>query len=301
MKVYKMLFSEAINLWLLYEKKIIKESSLARYKLLINKYIKPVLGNYKLYKLNQNVVNDFIDNKLEKINNNLSRNMIHDIATLVKQILKFNNIDIQIKIPSKVQPKINIFTENERIKIENNALIYDNLKSFGILLSLYMGLRIGEICALQNKNFDLENRVLKIENTLIRIQQNSNNGKKTKIILSKPKSESSLRIIPIPSKLFSFIQNYIFQNNEENFFLTNSPKFIEPRSYYNYYLKCLKKWNIRKHKFHDLRHTFATYSIEKGFEPKVLSEILGHSNINTTFNLYVHPSIETKRKYMDCL
>ena len=65
---------------------------------------------------------------------------------------------------------------------------------------------------------------------------------------------------------------------------------------HNNYLKILDSLNLKKHNFHSLRHTFATYAIEKEMDVKALSEVLGHANISITLNLYVHPSIDYKRK-----
>ncbi len=59
--------------------------------------------------------------------------------------------------------------------------------------------------------------------------------------------------------------------------------------------------DVRKLNFHCLRHTFATRCIESGADYKTVSEILGHASVHTTMNLYVHPSIEQKRKCVELM
>lgn len=130
--------------------------------------------------------------------------------------------------------------------------------------------------------------------------QRENNGKKTLIVITEPKSECSIRTIPLPKPLCTIIKE-IFRN-QTGFLLTGSTtKYIEPRNMQNYYRKILKINAIKKGNFHMLRHTFATRCVEIGFDIKSLSEILGHSSINITMNRYVHPSMDLKRKNMDKL
>ena len=84
--------------------------------------------------------------------------------------------------------------------------------------------------------------------------------------------------------------------NDDYFVLSNDAKPIEPRTYRNFYKKLLKELNVDELKFHGLRHSFATRCIEANSDYKTVSVILGHSNISTTLNLYVHPNHEQKKK-----
>ncbi|MDR2206718.1 MAG: tyrosine-type recombinase/integrase [Flavobacteriaceae bacterium] len=87
--------------------------------------------------------------------------------------------------------------------------------------------------------------------------------------------------------------------NPNFFILTNDAKPTEPRTYRNYYKKMMQSLNIPELKFHGLRHSFATRCIESNCDYKTVSVILGHSNISTTLNLYVHPNLEQKKKCID--
>ena len=90
--------------------------------------------------------------------------------------------------------------------------------------------------------------------------------------------------------------------NGENFILTdNKDKYMEPMCFRYSYKQILEQCAIKYKKFHCLRHTFATRCIKVGMDVKSLSEILGHSSVNVTLNIYVHSSTSTKRLFMDRL
>ena len=228
------IFDEFIN----NKRNKVKESSLSTYIFIINNHLRPEFGNLKINNLNTNLINKFIDCELDKY----TFNVVHEVATLFKQILKINNINIDFIIPPKKRKNIDCFSVSETNTLKEKCLTYSDRIKFSIALTLYTGIRIGELCALKKENFNLED----IEN--------------------------------------------------EDFFLTGKKSYIEPRVYYNKYLKILDSLNLKKHNFHSLRHTFATYAIEKEMDVKALSEVLGHANISITLNLYVHPSIDYKRK-----
>ena len=84
--------------------------------------------------------------------------------------------------------------------------------------------------------------------------------------------------------------------NDEFYVLTNDERPTEPRTYRNYYNALMEKLGVPKLKYHGLRHSFATRCIEAGCDYKTVSVLLGHSNISTTLNLYVHPNMEQKKR-----
>lgn len=183
--------------------------------------------------------------------------------------------------------------ELEKYCIENK-----DLKCLGIIIVMNTGLRIGEICALKWKNIDLDKREIRVRQTAERIYDDFE--RKTKVILIKPKSQNSIRNIPMSNKLYSILVK-TKNSNPESFFLTGQKeKIIEPRTYLNDFKKILKNSKIKKnYKFHALRHTFATNCIDVGMDAKSLSEILGHSNIKITLEKYVHSSYKIKKKYLE--
>lgn len=168
------------------------------------------------------------------------------------------------------------------------------------MIALYGGLRIGEVCALQWGDFNYTAGTVRISKTLIRIKDLTRDSlKKTKVIIDKPKTEHSNRIIPLPSFLMEFMRQEA--KGENCYVLTGTAEYVEPRLCLKQYKQVLEQAGLPSFTFHALRHTFATRCVENGFEIKALSEILGHSNVSTTLQRYVHPSIECKREQMERL
>ena len=113
-----------------------------------------------------------------------------------------------------------------------------------------------------------------------------------------PKTNKSIRLIPLPSFLVPLVE----QLRETGAVLKNrNGKIVEPRLMQMTFEKYISKCGLPKTNFHALRHTFATRCIESGFDVKSLSEILGHSDVKTTLNRYVHSSMNQKQKNMELL
>lgn len=130
--------------------------------------------------------------------------------------------------------------------------------------------------------------------------QDQEKEKRTRIIITPPKSRKSIRHIPIPDGVAQILEGYQRYGNE--YLLTGKTNsFVEPRTLQYHFKKILQKSRIQEANYHALRHTFATRCIELGFDIKSLSEILGHASVNITLNRYVHPSMEMKRDNMEKL
>jgi len=159
-------------------------------------------------------------------------------------------------------------------------------------------LRIGELCALRWEDFDFKNGVIHISKTLQRVYD-PNSTPKTKIVISSPKTLTSNRDIPLSLKMTEFISK--LEINKMGYVLTNEDKYMEPRTFRKFYTHFLERHGIVTLNVHCLRHTFATRCIENGGDYKSVSEILGHTTINTTLNMYVHPQLEEKRKCVELI
>lgn len=191
-------------------------------------------------------------------------------------------------------------TRAEQATLEKFLFAHPEPLELGILIALYGGLRIGEICALQWKDFHFDSGTIHVTKTMLRIQNvTSNCQKKTKILISRPKTESSNRIVPLPSFLMSFLKRYRME--PDVYILTGTRSFLEPRMCLDKYKQILNQVHLKPFTFHALRHTFATRCVESEFDIKSLSEILGHANVNTTLQRYVHPSIDLKKEQMNRL
>lgn len=299
----KIKFDEIAKQWLEYKKNSIKESTYSKYDYTINKYLLPKFKNKSLAKLK-----DYDFNKLVgELKEGLSPKTIRDILCILKSILSFAEQEYECHFKKKriVVQKLNasnlvILSKREQSRLENRCLKINTLTSLGIIIAMNTGIRIGEICGLKWKNIDLEKRILYVKCTLQRIYDREN--RTTKVILDTPKTQTSVREIPISNKLYEILQPLKKNYNEEDFFLTGSEEiFIEPRRFQYIFKDILRRARMRSYKFHILRHTFATECIEVGMDVKSLSEVLGHSSVDITLNRYVHSSYKTKRKYLEKL
>lgn len=309
------LYSKWLDEWLIYIKPQVKESTFIRYKNIVFNHLKPTIGKLAISKINTGYLKSYIGNLLSngRLDNNggLSPKTVSDITMIVKESLKYiiscgETIDCNyesLKIKSSSQREMTVLSKDEEHKLVSALTENKSLTKIGILLSLYTGIRIGELCALQWEDISFDENLIVVRKTMQRLQKDSiqsENEAKTYILISKPKSKCSNRQIPIPSFLSVILKEYKGEKNQ--FILTNSSySFIEPRTLQNQFKRILRQINLRDVNYHSLRHTFATRCVEAGFDIKSLSEILGHSSVKITLDKYVHSSMEQKRLNMEKL
>ncbi len=294
----KYYFGYYINIWLNDSKIKNKASTYSSYLYITNAYIIPFFADIKVRRISLIIINNFI---IRLQNKGLKNKSIKDILMILKQILNYANINIKIPMPKTFKNDIQILTYEEQKKLEKRLLDNWDEITISIYLSLYTGLRIGELCALQWQNIDLQAGSIKIVKTIIRVKDLTSSPRKTIVVLNNPKTASSKREVPIPSFLIPFLKK-LSQNKQPDFFLiTSNKKIMEPRIYFSKYKKILKEIGLEKYNFHALRHTFATRCIEKGSDPKTLSEILGHSSVKITLERYVHPNYKDKSNLINKL
>ena len=171
--------------------------------------------------------------------------------------------------------------------------------NLGILVCLSTGLRIGEVCALKWSDINMDTGLLHVNRTIERIYIVDSDKPHTEIVINTPKTKNSLREIPLSKELVRIFKSLMKVVNKDYYVLTNNTKPTEPRTYRNYFNKLLKQLDIPRLKFHGLRHSFATRCIESHCDYKTVSVLLGHADISTTLNLYVHPNEEQKRNCID--
>lgn len=284
-------------------KENIKLSSYTRYFNLINQHIKNDIGMVKVSKLNDEIINKYLQSKLDsgKLDKSggLSKNTVYDICNILKQVFNENNIKIEmIKISKKIGTGKSLYADEKKqlVKSLNKT---DSSITIGIMLSLLLGIRESEVCGIRISDIDINNKVIYINRIVSRVKS-FNTRNKTKLILSTPKTEKSIRILPIPDKLYNDLCKIKNNYNDDNYLLTGKNKFMDPRTFYNHYKRFTNQLNLN-YTYHDLRHTFATDCIDIGIDYKTLMELLGHSNITTTMNIYVHPTINSKRSFINKL
>ncbi|MDR2004129.1 MAG: site-specific integrase [Prevotella sp.] len=293
-------FKEVSSEWIKYKEMFVKKSSMSAYVLLLENHLIPSFGSFEK-EIPENEVQEFV---LDKIRTGLSKKTVGDMLIVLKMILKFGKKQKQFDynpFEDIVFPTENVKKQLEVLTItQTNTLINylrDNFsfRNLGILIAISTGIRIGEVCALQWDDIDIERGVLTVSKTIQRVYVIDGDKRKTELILDEPKTSSSNREIPLSPDLMKIIKPLEKIVNQEYFVLTNDKKPTEPRTYRNYYLDVMAQLELPPLKFHGLRHSFATRCINANIDIKTVSVLLGHSNITTTLNVYTHPDLEQKK------
>ena len=298
-----MKLKELLELWLeRYMKHTIKIRTYNRYKSICKLHLIKDLGEYELDELKPNVLQDFL---LKKIDNKYSTNTIKGIVSVLKQALRLaitlEIIDKEycsnLKMPSSEEKEISVFTKKEQQVIESFCLNHKKRNYIGIVICLYTGIRLGELLALTWDDIDFNSNLLTINKTSYSAKVDG----KTQIIVDKPKTKKSNRVIPLPNQLVKLLKIIKKESNSKYVITTRKLGMVGNRLYQRTFKYILKKVNVPYRNFHSLRHTFATNAIELGMDVKTLAEILGHTNAMITLNRYSHSLLNYKIEMMNKL
>ena len=310
-KKNKILYSDWIYEWLIDKKEYIKESTYANYSNNIFNHIIPKLGNIYIQDLNHKIIQDFLlylfKNGRKDGSGGLSEKTIKDITIIIKGSLrkaineeKIRHFELTFNYPKdNKDSKIYILSKHEQNKLTNYVLENLTNRNIGLLISLYSGLRIGELCALQWNDIDFKKNILSVNKTIQRVYIKDKDNNISKVIITTPKTKNANREIPINKEFLELLRK--LKTKGDDYIITGSSKYLEPRTYRKYFNKVLKQVKIKQFNFHSLRHTFATNCISLGVDYKTVSELLGHANVNITLNLYVHPRLSQKKKCIDMI
>jgi len=305
-----MKYKEWLKVWLEnYAKLTVKNRTCARYAEIIKCHINPVLGDYELETLDSITLQKYITNLMEHGNlrtgKALSANSVNAIITVLQgslrvayklKMIKDNLADNLIR-PKSCEKQVQCFSVEEQKKIEEAALNGKKPYMFGVVICLYTGLRIGELLALRWTDIDFAENVMHITKSCHDgTRQDGTFGK----IIDTPKTESSVRDIPIPKDLIPILKSYK-KKSCTSWVISDGQREMTTRRYQRNFDSMLCKLGIPHHGFHALRHTFATRAVECGVDIKTLSEILGHKNTSITLNRYVHSLDERKVQMMNKL
>lgn len=301
--INKLYFNQVLDEWLYNKDKTIKNTTFYKYQNVIESNIKPFLGNYLFKKMKPNDIIVYFENeKIKKLSDSTKNLLLIIINSAIRYGIskKYRKSFPEYKIKiNRPKARIVYLTKKEQGILEKYIFSHINLRNLAILMDLYTGLRLGELCALQWKDIDFTNNTLSITKTVQRVKDNNSSNNKTKLVISKPKTEYSIRTIPLPKFLISLLKKYISDNN--NYIFTNNSNPKDPRTLEKYFKSLLNKCGIRNVVFHSLRHTYATRAREAGIDIKILSELLGHSTYKITLDIYVHTSLEFKKDSINSL
>ena len=294
--------------WLSANSTRLKPSSNAKYRADIDNHIRPFFGEKLPCEIQSEEIDGFT--RMLLTDKKLSPKTVRNILTLFHSILAYMRkrsgealTELEITYPKNHRKNKRILDEREEAALVQNLAREMDLCEFGIYLALRTGMRIGEICALRWCDISFEDSVISVCHTAQRLPQDvprQEDSPKTALVVGSPKSESSLRLIPLMPDIATLCERFRAEN-PETFLLTGTERCMDPRKLQRHLKKHLEECGIEEVHFHTLRHTFATRCVEAGFDMKTLSEILGHSNIGITMNLYVHPHLDLKRESMSRL
>lgn len=277
----------------------VKRSTFAAYVLILENHVLPSFGECEM--LSESLVQEFV---LRKLDSGLCVKTVKDILIVLKMVMRFgvkngwmNYCEWDIKYPTtESSNEIEVLTVANHRKILEFVKLNFTFRNLGIYISLTTGLRIGEICGLKWSDIDVVNGTITVRRTIERIYIIDGENKHTELIVNTPKTKNSCRDIPMCKELMAIVKPLKKVVNDDFYVLTNEEKPTEPRTYRNYYHRLMKRLGIPRLKYHGLRHSFATRCIESNCDYKTVSVLLGHANITTTLNLYVHPNMEQKKR-----
>ena len=292
-------FQELAELWSATKQPLVKYSTMCAYRLILQTHLLPRFGQQ--IEIAEAEVQSFI---LDKVKAGLAKKSVRDIIAVLRAIVKygarqklFANEDWQLVYPTAIdEGKLPILSLKNQRKLMTYLTQQPDARNIGILVALCTGMRIGEICALTWNDVDLPHRILQVRQTVGRIY--NCDLKATERVISTPKTKHSFREIPISQVLFEAL-SLVKKQSVSTFVVGASTSGTDPRNYRDYFARLLKRLQIPHIVFHGLRHTFATRCIESLCDYKTVSTLLGHSNVSTTLNLYVHPNTQQKKRCID--
>jgi len=314
-------FSQVVSEWFEANKLRQKASTQLKYHNMFDKHILPAFGDMDIKEIDEVDVNTFLAEKLANgalthlpyISAPLSSSYVRTMGILISSVLTYaamkdyrNRLKAPIAKPSEDKKSISIMEKSDLTKINQLLQADTSCTAVGIAIALNAGLRIGEVCALRWDDIDLEAKLLHVKHTVVRVKNDETdykaNGKpsKTRLIIDVPKTKSSHRDIPINSKLYNILER-AKKTSVSAYVVSDRESFMSLRTFEYRYHKLLQRHGITDTNFHALRHTFSTRCVEVEVDIKSLSEMLGHSSVSTTLNIYVHPSMEQKRSQIEKL
>ena len=299
----KISFHEACLLWKNEKGRYVKVSTMAAYSLIIHNHLEPCFRF--LDDVDQLSAQRLVDSKIDS---GMSLTTVKGLLIVLKMLLRFGEKEglighraIEISFPTpRVRSQIAVMSVGEEQRMLDYLSSHRGSYNLGLQLCLFTGMRIGEVCALKWKDVDLEAGLIRIRRAVHRVYVIDDGPRHSELTIDFPKTASSYRDIPIAKELSDILHEYSAGVRSGDIFVISgrlSP--TEPQTMRNHFKRLAAELRISLRRFHGLRHTFATRCVESKCDYKTLSTILGHTNVSTTLNLYVHPGIEQKRKCVE--
>lgn len=295
-------FRETAESWAGEKRKFVKKSTFAAYSLILSNHLLPAFGD--MDDIREEDVQQFV---FDKLNSGRSHKTVKDMLIVLKMVLKYAAKheympyrQIDVRFPTeRERSELPVLCRTDQKRVMKYMTDNFSFRNLGVYICLSAGLRIGELCALKWENLDVSRGVIVVDKTIQRIYFIEGGERHTELMIDTPKSSNSIREIPMTKELLRMVKPMRKVVNPSYYVLTNCSRPTEPRTYRNYYNKLMAEIGLPPLKFHGLRHSFATRCIEGRCDYKTVSVLLGHSNISTTLNLYVHPDIDQKKRCVE--
>lgn len=283
--------------WLAKKKDFVKPTTYHSYSMIVRKKIIPEFADRT--GLTEDEVQEFA---IRLTDGGSSKKYTKDIIAVLKQVLKFmcklQGIpcpDMNIRFRSDAsEKKLQVLSIKDQRKLMRHLTGSPDASNIGTLMSLCTGMRIGEVLGLKWSDVDMRNRTITVARTVGRVYDCE--SKETRIYEQSPKTRSSNREIPMAAELWRAMAAVRKSCPDAVYVVGGGEKHKDPRCYRETFARLLARLGIPRIVFHGLRHTFATRCVEGKCDYKTLSNILGHSKIATTLDLYVHSDLDQKKK-----
>lgn len=284
----------------------LKPSSYQTYLGILNRHLLPAFAHLPLYGISAELIREFVaaleDRGLAKASvKAIVRVLSAILESAVEAGLLRSNPCRKIRIRPESPPGQRILSRREQgamVKCLRNEK--KTARGLPALMSLYTGMRLGEICALRWRDIDWERGTAAVRCTAQRLRTDGG-CRKTALHVGSAKSASSVRVIPLPAFLMDMLRELCGERPGSGFIFGREDRPAEPRTVQRHFQRLARRLGIAGAHFHSLRHSFATRMLELGTDVKTLSVLLGHASVRTTLDVYGHSLADTQRRAVDRL
>lgn len=294
-----------------YKRNSVKQKTFDQYETILRTHIISDIGDIRLADLKtmhiQRIINKMYDSGLSHRTIEVMKIVMHAaLKQAQRNKLVGENVCENVVLPRKQPKHIRVLNEDEQTKLI--AALKDNYIGRGLLFALYTGMRRGEVLALKWSDYDKNEKTISITKALSRVRTYNKDGNKTMLTVTTPKTDTSIRTVPLIDKAVELLaehkrkqERYMelvgdYYTDNDLIFSSSRGDYLDPGNFNRKLNKTVKKIGIAQISPHALRHSFATRGLEAEVSLKAMQELLGHSSITVTGDIYTHILKEQKRK-----